>query len=162
MRYLWVAGAFPLRVNREKVLCSGQSLLGCSMDPPTIWMVWWVPNGGTPERNSSMVRRQFSKLRSGKYQRLTNLIGKEPLLLDESAQWFFQLALPTANKSYQVSPGLLPVLPAEASLLCTNQTDCLREMSWILTQTRTRENVGDSMLSLWCGQLEKDLKFKGF
>lgn len=58
-----------------------------------------------------MVRRQFSKLRSRKYQRFTSLTGKQPLLLGE--------VLPTANKSYQrTMPGLLPVLPAEAGLLC--------------------------------------------
>lgn len=98
------------------------SLLGHSMDG------MMGANWGAPGRNSSMVRRQFSKMRSKKYQRLTNLIGKEPLLLGESTQWFFQLALPTANTSYQVSLGLIPVLPAEAGLLCMKQTDFERDV----------------------------------
>jgi len=58
-----------------------------------------VPNGGAPGRNFSIVRKQFSKLRSRKYQRLTNLIGKEPLLLVEVLSGSFKAMLPTAYKS---------------------------------------------------------------
>lgn len=156
MRYLKITGCFPPKGKQ------GESLIQWSKPPwaqcgswgsPTLWMGQWVPNGGAPGRHSSTVRRQFSKLRSRKYQRFTNLTGKEPSLLGEVAQWFFQ-SHPAHCK--QKLPNDSRVAPSPS---CWNWS-LLYEIALIKPDS-VREKMWLTPRSLYDGNwLEKDLSLR--
>lgn len=141
----------PLRVSRQKVSYVGQSLLGLSVDLEALPCYGWGDGywmeellGGTP----AWWEGSFPRWKVGNTEDLQTWLEKSPSFWMRRFSDSLTATLPTENKSYQITPGLLPVLPAEKSPLyeiTLIKTDCLREKMWL------------TLCSLFDGgQLERD------
>lgn len=80
-----------------------------------------------------MVKGEFLKLRSRKYQRFPNLTGKEPLLLGEVAQGFFQSHSAYCKQKLLNDSRDAPSPSCWSPLyeIAPIKTDCLREKMWL-------------------------------
>lgn len=100
--------------------------------------------GGTP----AWWEGSFPRWKVGNTEDLQTWLEKSPSSWMRRFSDSFTAALPTENKSYQITPELLPALPAEKSPLyeiALIKTDCLREKMWL------------TLCSLFDGgQLERD------